>query len=129
MEKVDVRPPKISLPMEKEDTGISIETEKEESESNSFFRRIIDHLFSPANVSAKTEYLDEAENLYGSMLEFISVYADIPSLAEFVRTFETKRISLKRQGRIEIVKSLERRQEEVDFQRQQQFNQGLRGML
>lgn len=130
MKRVQVVPPETHIKLEGDENDLTLEKENGGDEGGfSFFRKIIDNLFSPNNVSAKTEYVSGEENLYASMLEFVAVYGDVPAIKEFIRIFETKRISLKRQGRIEIIKALEKRQEEMDYQRNQQMINGPMGRM
>lgn len=98
-----------------QDTTI-IETEQEET-SDTYFRAVLDKLFSVTNVSSKTEYLNVKENFAGSKVEFFSSYGNMPYLKKFIEIFEIKRISLERKGRKEILLGLQERRQEIEQQR------------
>lgn len=93
-----------------DNTEISFENEET---TDSFFKGIVDKLFDSENVETKTEYLSVKENFVGTKLSFLAKYGNIPYLAEFIKTFERKRISLNRRGRKEIIMALEKREEEI----------------
>ncbi len=102
-----------------------VKLESTGSNSDSFFKWIINALFSKENISLKTEYLNVNENFIGSKLEFLSKYGNMPYLNEFLDIFETKRVSLGRKGRKEILMALQKREEEI----QQEKIRNLRGAL
>jgi len=86
----------------------------EDSEtSDSFFKSIINKLFSKDNIELKTEYRNVTENFAGTKLTFLARHGNIPYLEEFIEIFEHKRVSLERKGRKEIIMALEKREEEV----------------
>jgi hypothetical protein len=89
---------------------------KDDNMSDNFFRAVIMELLSDKNISLKTEYLSVNENFAGAKLEFLSKYANMPELSVFLKTLETKRVSLNRKSRIELIKAFDKRDEEVDAQ-------------
>lgn len=105
--------------------GDIVKMESGQNSSDSFFRWIITALFSKENISLKTEYLNVNENFIGSKLEFLSKYGNMPYLSEFLEIFETKRVSLDRKGRKEILMALQKREEEI----QQDKLRNMRGLL
>lgn len=90
----------------------------DENNEDSYFKAIVNKLMSEDNPSTKTEYLTVTENFVGAKLTFLSKYGNIPYLKDFVDTFETKRISLERKGRKELIMSLIERQQEIERQRE-----------
>lgn len=84
--------------------------------TDNFFRAVILELLSTKNISLKTEYLSVNETFAGSKLEFLSKYASMPQLSDFLQILETKRVSLERKSRIELIKAFDKRDEEVDAQ-------------
>lgn len=84
------------------------------SDSDSYFRAVLDKLFSSENISQKTEYIGIAENFHGAKLTFLGKYCNVPLLEKFIEVFEEKRVSLERKGRKEILIALENRQQEID---------------
>lgn len=89
--------------------------------SDSFFREVVKSLSDPKNISLKTEYLDVEENYDGARLEFMSKWAGMSYLHDFIKTLEIKRVSLERKGRIELIRTMEKRDEELRLQQQTQF--------
>lgn len=107
----------IALDTEKDD--ILIKTSGKDDSGDSFFKKIVDKLFSGEKLGAKTEYLSLKESFAVSRLEFLGKYCGMPYALGFLQSFRTDRISYQRKGRIEIVKALEKRQEEIEFQSRQ----------
>lgn len=97
----------------KESTHIQPTTDS----TDSYFRSVLDKLFDNENVSSKTEYLDVRENFNGTKLEFYATFGNMPYLRDFIKTFETKRISLERKGRKEILMGLQERRQEMEQDR------------
>lgn len=87
------------------------------SSTDSYFRGVLDKLFDTKDVSSKTEYLNVPENFNGTKLEFYASFGNMPYLKNFMKTFETKRISLERKGRKEILMGLQERKQEMEAQR------------
>lgn len=88
--------------------------------SDSFFKEVITQLLSGDNISLKTEYINQNENFAGSKLEFLAKFGNMPYLTDFIKIFETKRVSLGRKSRIELIKAFEKRDEEVNIQNRMQ---------
>jgi len=84
--------------------------------SDNFFRAVITEMMNDNNISLKTEYLNQNENFSGSKLEFLSKYANMPQLHDFIKILETKRVSLNRKSRIELIKAFDKREEEIQAQ-------------
>ena len=93
--------------------GIDIIKTDSKDDADSFFRGVLNNLMNDKNISLKTEYLNVAENFSGAKLEFLSTYGNMPYLSEFIKIFETKRVSLERKSRKEIVMTLEKREQEI----------------
>jgi hypothetical protein len=89
------------------------------SSTDSYFRGVLDKLFDTKEVSSKTEYLNVQENFNGTKLEFYASFGNMPYLRNFMKTFETKRISLERKGRKEILMGLQERKQEMEAERMQ----------
>lgn len=89
----------------------------EDSDTETFYKNVLNKLFDDENVSTKTEYIDLRENFAGSKLEFLSGVGNIPYLKSFIKIFEQKRISYQRKGRKELLKALQSRSEEVEKER------------
>lgn len=117
--------------MDEEFTEDDYRTESSETDSsNSFFRKVIDALFSRKNVGSKTEYISLRETFLGAKLEFMGSYGSMPYTAGFLHHLENKRISYKRKGRIEVVRTMERREEEYQDERNRKMlGSGVGGML
>ncbi len=96
------------------DTGVN-------DSSDSFFREVVKSLSDAKNISLKTEYLDVDENYDGARLEFLSKWGGMPYLKDFIHTLEIKRVSLERKGRIELIRTMEKRDEDLRLQQQNQF--------
>jgi len=98
------------------------------NDADSFFKSVVNKL-SPESegISTKTEYLNVVENFSGSKLEFLADFGKMPYAKKFIHVWETKRISLERKGRIELVRIMEKREEELRFQQQQTANKILMG--
>lgn len=94
---------------------------KSDDSADSFFREIIKSLNDTDNISTKTEYLNVSENFAGTRLEFYSEFAFMPFLKNFVRTFETKRVSLERKGRKELIMALQEKHQEMKQDKLQNF--------
>ena len=127
-EKKELKPeikemqPLITIPENKENiTPDEVFIPKNSENSDSFFRNLLNKLFDKKDISLKTEYLNVMENFTGSKLEFLSKYGNMPYLNEFVDIFETKRVSLKRKGRQEIIMALQQREQELQAEQQQRF--------
>lgn len=87
---------------------------KQDDSADTFFRNVVQSLYSRKDISTKTEYLNVIENYIGTKLDFLSLYGNMPFLNKFINIFETKRVSLNRKGRQEIIMALqEKRQEEM----------------
>jgi hypothetical protein len=82
-------------------------------------------MFDNTDTETKTEYINTKENFVGAKLTFLARYGNIPYLEEFINIFERKRISLERKGRKEIIMALEKRQEEIDKQRESRLQSAL----
>jgi len=95
---------------------------QKQDDSESFFKAIVSEMNSDKNISTKTEYLGVTENFSGTRLEFFSIYANIPFLKKFVNIFETKRVSLNRQGRSEMVALLKERNQELKTNEMKNFS-------
>lgn len=93
--------------------------------SDSFFKSIIKGLFSPKNIGMKTEYKSVEENFAGAKIDFLSKFANMPYMKDFLNSWEEKRVSLERKGRIEIIRALEKREQEI----QQEKVNNLRNMF
>lgn len=100
-----------------EDDSIEFEEKKDDS-ADSFFKAVVNNLMSPENISMKTEYKSVQENFSGSKIDFLSTFANMPYLATFLKSWELKRVSLERKGRIELIKALEKREQEIQAQKQ-----------
>ena len=96
-----------------------------EDEQDSFFKSIVNKMFDNTDTETKTEYINTKENFVGAKLTFLARYGNIPYLEEFINIFERKRISLERKGRKEIIMALEKRQEEIDKQRESRLQSAL----
>lgn len=94
---------------------------QEESKDDSYFKAIIEQLFSNDSIEKKTEYLNVNENFLGAKLTFLAKFGNIPNLEEFVNIFERKRVSLERKGRKEIIMALEKREEEEQRQKDERL--------
>lgn len=95
-----------------EEEGIELE-EEYENNADSFFRAVVNNLMSPDNISMKTEYKNVQENFSGAKIEFLSKFANMPYMKTFLTSWELKRVSLERKGRIELIKALEKREQEI----------------
>lgn len=95
---------------------------QQEDTADNFFRGLVKSLDSPDTISTNTEYLSIPENFTGTKLEFLSQFAYMPFLKNFVAIFETKRVSLQRKGRIEKIKAIQERQQELKMERLQNFS-------
>lgn len=84
-----------------------------ENTDDSFYKNVLNKLFDEKEMSTKTEYLSVRENFLGAKLEFYAKFGNIPQLKNFIDVFEKKRVSLNRKGRIEILKSLQERQQDT----------------
>jgi hypothetical protein len=88
-------------------------TEENMEGSDTFFKRALDLLFSPVNIGLKTDYDDKEEQFAGSKMEFMQLHGGFDFTNVFVKdSFETKRCSLHRKSRLEIVKTLWEREQE-----------------
>lgn len=97
--------------------------ETSNEDGDSFFKGVINHLMNiKNNVSTKTEYLSVNENFTGTKLQFLADCGNIPYLKEFMTIFETKRISLERKGRKELLIALKERQQELERERAEKLN-------
>lgn len=97
----------------------TIVSSKNDNDSDTYFRNIVNSLDDRKKISTNTEYLSVQENFTGTKLEFLSQFAYMPFLKNFVEIFETKRVSLERKGRIEKIKALQERQQELKTERLQ----------
>lgn len=88
-----------------------------EDDSDSFYKNVVNKLFDDKDISTKTEYLNVRENFVGAKLEFYAKYGNIPYLKFFIQELETKRVSLERKGRKEILMALQERKQEIEQQR------------
>lgn len=93
----------------------------------SFFTEVLKQLLNKDNISLKTEYLNVNENFAGVRLEFLSRFANMPYLHDFIDIFEQKRVSLERKSRKEIVMVLEKREQEVQRQEMKDARQNMFG--
>lgn len=98
------------------DKFINIDKSGVQDESDNFFRAVVNKLLNAEDISLKTEYLTVNENFAGAKLEFLAKYGNMPYLKDFIRILETKRVSLHRKSRIELIKAFERRDEEIQAQ-------------
>lgn len=92
------------------------------TDSDSFFRNVINNLFDKKDISTKTEYIGVRENFMGSKLTFLGKYANIPFMEKFIEVFEEKRVSLDRKGRKEILLALQERRQEIESQRNENLS-------
>lgn len=97
--------------------------------SDSFFKSTVRELNSPKNISMKTEYRNVQENFAGAKLSYLGEFYNIPGLPEFMVLFETKRVSLERKGRIEIIKALQERRQEIELEQRRMAMMGMGGMM
>lgn len=95
----------------------TIVTTSDDNSTDSYFRGVLDKLFDRKDVSSKTEYLSVTENFAGAKIEFYARFGNMPYLNNFMNIFETKRISLERKGRKEILMGLQERKQEIENQR------------
>lgn len=100
----------------KNDDLVEIQKPNTISEIDNIFRAIIQEFFNDNNISLKTEYVSLNENFAGAKLEFLSKYANVPLMHDFLKTLETKRVSLNRKSRIEMIKVFDKRDEEIAAQ-------------
>lgn len=96
--------------------GMGVIKEEGGDDVDSYFKSIIDNLFSDTNIELKTEYRTVEENFVGAKLDFMSRFCRIPGLKEWLNTWERKRVSFERKSRIEIIRALEHRREEMERQ-------------
>lgn len=94
---------------------------EENEDADSFFRGIIQNLFSNENIELKTEYRNPQENFVGAKLDFLGQHTQNHLLSSFINVFERKRVSLERKSRIEIIKALQERREELERQQQEKM--------
>lgn len=87
-----------------------------ENGTDTFFKAIIDNLYSKKNISLKTEYMNEDENFTGAKLEFLTSECGFEMGKQFLPTWEEKRVSLNRKSRQEIIMALWERQKEIQEQ-------------
>ena len=122
--EIDEIPPMPTIPenMNSMEPESEIQLNQGPDESNdSFFKTIINKLFDKTDISLKTEYLNTMENFAGSKLQFLAKYGNMPYLNEFIDIFETKRVSLKRKGRQEIIMALQQKEQEDVSEKAQQL--------
>ena len=93
----------------------------DKKDDESYIITVLKELFNKENISTKTEYRNVNENFVGTKLTFLAKYGNFPYLNEFVEIFETKRVSLERKGRIEIIKALEKREQEEQMEHQKKM--------
>jgi hypothetical protein len=98
-----------------------------DASSDSFFKATVNQLNSPKNIGMKTEYRDVNENFSGAKLHYLGQFCNMPYLKEFVEVFETKRVSLERKGRIEIIKALQERRQEIELEQRKLMMNGMMG--
>lgn len=106
----------------KDDNSDTQFVSEEVSSFDTFFSKIIDGLFDSANISMMTEYSDEDAIFAASKGIFLSKNCNVPIIKSFIDEYERRMVSKARQGRQEMVASLERRQE---YERSQQINAGI----
>lgn len=106
----------------KEDISLDEDTQVFTNETDSYFKNVVNNLMNDTNISLKTEYLSVMENFTGAKLTFLSKFGNMPYIDDFINTFETKRVSLLRKSRIEIIRALEKREEEIRLQKANQLN-------
>ena len=81
--------------------------------ADTFFKKVIEELFSGDNIDLKTEYLNEDEQFEGTKLAFLSEQCGFEMIKNFLPLWERKRVSFQRKSRQEIVMGLWERQKEV----------------
>lgn len=107
---------------------INIQKDSSSDESDNFFRRVITEMLNDNNISLKTEYLNANEVFTGVKLEFLAKKGNMPYLKDFVQIFETKRVSLERKSRIELIKAFEKRDEDLNAQNRMNALKGFLGV-
>lgn len=94
-----------------------IKLNPEQSEyADTFFKKVIEELFSEKNIELKTEYLNEDEQFEGTKLAFMSEQCGFEMIKSFLPSWERKRVSLGRKSRQEVVISLWERHKERQAQ-------------
>lgn len=84
--------------------------------SDNFFRAVIREFLNDNSISLKTEFLNPNETFQATKLTFLAKYGNMPYLNDFLHILETKRVSLERKSRIELIKAFEKRDEEMSSQ-------------
>lgn len=92
-----------------------IKTENSTDNINNYYKNIIDKLMSPKDISLKTHFLNVKEVFNAVQLEILAKYGNMPYLHDLLQYLEIKRVSLERLSRKEIVRSLEKRDEDVQM--------------
>ena len=77
----------------------------------------------------KTEYKDELGVVDGSKVDFLAKYGNMPYAKDFLDILETRKLSLQRKSREEMWKHAEKRQEEIENQRQKDQLKYLKGEI
>lgn len=93
---------------------------------DSYFKAIINNLYSKENISLKTEYMNEDENFSGAKLEFLTSECGFHMGRAFLPIWEQKRVSLNRKSRQEIIMALWQRQNEIaEQERTKRLHEGV----
>lgn len=128
IEKKDISLPNVDLSKLDRELDINTILDTNSNEDNdSFFKSVVTQLFNDKDVETKTYNTGTKESFYLARLSFLGDKLDIPSMKEFVKRVERKRISIGRKGRIELVSALVERQQELERIRLEKERQMLGG--
>lgn len=105
-----------------EDNEIEIMESSIYDDTESYFKSIIDKLSSPENIAMKTDYNDRESIFISAKFYVISKAFNIPLYAEFINELDKRAVSLHRQGRRELIFSLQKREEEIQARQRAEEN-------
>lgn len=82
--------------------------------TDTLFAEILNQLVSKKDISMKTEY-EEDDTIYAAtVLDYVGRVANVPLINKFIESYEMRKVSKNRKGRIEILLGLEKRQEDIE---------------